>query len=118
MGNVIERGEIERDVVTSRSWGAEKFSASSDGNYRELFLGGEADDFRGLLGGCGLGECGRRDAIDCVKFAVRGFSNENGVRAEDGLQTSDGAVGDGTHVAETGAGDGAAGAASAFGVWT
>ena len=33
VGDVIERGEIERDVVASRSRRAEKFSASADGNY-------------------------------------------------------------------------------------
>jgi hypothetical protein len=55
MRDFVECGEIECNVVTRRSGGEEKFGASADGHYGELFFGREADDFCGLFGGCGLG---------------------------------------------------------------
>ena len=39
-----------------------------------------------MLGGGGLRESGRHDAVDGVKLAVRGFGDEDGVGAEDGLE--------------------------------
>jgi len=87
VGDFVEAGDVECDVVARRRHADGELGAIAAGDDGKIFGEGEANDFGYFVSRVGLGDGGRKNFVDGI-LRKGGWFGDDMVRADGGLQAS------------------------------